>query len=159
MIEMIIVMVIIAVLIAGAWMAMRSAKSSARARAMTTAAASVDEAIGAYNRMYPPVAAGSDPLWQRAPGAVWTGNTGTAALGLADETGEWILNEWPANPYASGGVKVSRYASDASCTSGQPGEVHVCRAVAGTMTYHVVAWAKDTSDATIKVYDMSHGTK
>lgn len=160
LLEMIIVVIIIAILMAGAWVAMRSANAASRRRAMTTASASVDQAMGAFNRMYPPVdATQPDTFWQRSQGSVWSGNTGAAAQGLTDETGEWLLAQWPNDPYSTGGVEVTRYGSDAGCTAGQPGEVHVCRTSPGTMLYHVVGWAKDDSGAPVKVYDMRHGVK
>ena len=148
-------MIIIALLVILVSLALNSAKVASRNEAMKSAAASIDRGIGALNRIYPRVGA-NDPLVQRGSGAVWSGNTGSPNTGLADETGAWILNEWPDNPYATGGVVVRRYATPAPCAAtGAPGEVRVCR-TAG-MTYTIRAFGRNRDGNAIEVYRADHG--
>lgn len=160
LIELLIVMIIIAILVFAVSQAMSSAKVTSRNEGMKTAAASVDQAIGSFNRIYPRVGV-TDPFMQRGGGAVWSGNTGSPNNGLADETGAWILNEWPDNPYTpTGGVVLRRYATPAPCAAmGAPGEIRACRTAAGGMTYTVRAYGRDKDGTTIVVYRADHGAR
>ncbi len=159
LIELCIVLIIISALSLLLFTAMTSAKVASRNEAMKAAAASVDQALGAFNRIYPRVGA-SDPFVQRDSGAAWTGNTGSPTTGMADETGAWILQKWPDNPYAPGGVTVRRYATAAPCAAmGVPGEVRACRTALGGMTYQVRAYGRSKDGSTIEVYRATHGAR
>lgn len=157
LVELLIVMIIIAILVLMVSLALNSSKVASRNQAMKSAAASVDQALGSFNRIYPRVGT-SDPFWQRSKNKAWSGNTGSPNKGLADETGAWILNEWPSNPYVTGGVVLRRYSSPTSCAAmGVPGEIRACR-TAGMM-YTVRAFGRNRSGATIEVYRASHGAR
>lgn len=164
LIELLIVMIIIGILLAAAWVAMQSAKVQSRNDAMKAAAASVDAAIGTFNRMYPRVGAGATDALLRGPNP-WVGNTGNPSQGLADETGEWILAEFPSNPYRSNtNVRVFRYAVPQPCAAvagGAPGDIRVCRmgGANGALTYTIRAYGRNTQNQTVTVYTASHGTR
>lgn len=163
MIEMLIVVIIIATLVVLIMGMMKSAREAARNDSMKTAGASIDQAIGSFNRMHPPVPPpGSttirDELIQRSAGQAWSGNTGNPANGLADDVGEWLVAQWPVNPFRPGGVVVRRYSTQGNCTAGGvPGEVRVCRTPAGPMTYMVTAWGKNRDGNPTIVYRATHG--
>jgi prepilin-type N-terminal cleavage/methylation domain-containing protein len=166
LIEVLIVLVIIAILVTASWVAMQSAKVQSRIDATKAAAASMDKAFGTFNRMYPPVGGIPDPLGQLPqpmtanpkPGVMPTGNQRF----LMDQTGEPLLENWPRNPYTTGGVSVTTSTNPASCNAtGQPGTIIVCRlgGTNGALTYRIVAFAKDKDNNNVRVYDEQHGTK
>lgn len=160
LIELLIVVIIISMLMAILTIAMNSSKVAARNEGMKTAAGSVDKAVGSFNRIYPRIGA-SDPFVQRGgTGVVWSGNTGSTATGMADETGAWILAEWPDNPFAAGGVQLRRYATPGPCAAmGAPGEVRACRTAAGGMTYTITAYGRDKDGNAFVVYRADHGAR
>ena len=156
LIEILIVLIIISVLLVAAWVAMQSARVASRNDAMKSAASSIDQAVSAYNRMYPPVGGSADRLLA-APNPWNSSNQNTA---LVDETGEPLLNNWPANPWGTNGVVVTRYLAVGSCASGQPGEVKVCRlnpATDGRLSYEIRAWGKDSNGNPKLLYNTQHG--
>lgn len=159
LIELLIVLIIIGILTVVISQALVAARVASRNETMKAASASVDQALGSMNRIYPRVG-GTDPFVQRGGGAMWSGNTGSPDVGLADETGAWILNEWPDNPFAAGGVQLRRYATPAPCAAmGPPGEIRACRTAAGGMTYTVRAFGRDKDGNAVEVYRASHGAR
>lgn len=159
LIELIIVMIIIAILSLLVIGVLRSSRVAAANDAARAAASSIDQAVADFNRIYPPLA--TDPLMTRgggAGGAPWTSEATDPAQGLADETGERLLSEWPTNPYGPGGIRVHRRI-DPACTlpGARPGDVLVCRIdAARRMRYAVVAWGKGPGGATVEVYREAH---
>lgn len=160
LIELLVVLIIVSILILSAMLLMRSTQVASRNEAMRAAGGSIDQAVGAFNRMYPVVGAQPDRL---APfqGATWSGNVGPAASGLTDETGEWLLSDWPANPYSGAPVPVLRSPNPAYCTSGAAGTVRVCRlgAAAGRQAFVVAAWGRDRNGTPVEVYRARHGVR
>lgn len=166
LIELLIVLIIISVLIIASIVATRSARVASRNDAMKAAAASIDQAVGSFNRMYPAVPDPftnrvNDQLVTRRLGQAWTGNTGNPNTGLADETGGWLLSTWPRDPWTGRGVRVLRYATLTSCNGGRAGEVKVCRlgAAQGRQTYLIRAWGKDSNGRAKLVYTAQHGVR
>lgn len=160
LIELVIVLIIVSILILSAVLLMGSAQVASRNEAMRTAGASIDQAVGSFNRMYPVVGGQADRL---APfeGAAWSGNVGTASAGLTDETGEWLLSDWPTDPYTGTPVRVLRSPNQAYCGMGAAGTVRVCRlrAASGRQTYMVVAWGRARDGSPTEVYRASHGIR
>lgn len=159
LLELLIVLIIISILVAAVWVAMRSAQVAARNDSMKAAAATIDTAIGTFNRMYPPIGGVADPLM---PGATTGSNPwrGSSTRGLYDETGERLIAVWPADPFRSNAtVEVWRYPGATSCANGRPGQVKVCRLPLseGRLTYEIRAWGKDGNGATRQVYYARHG--
>ena len=153
------VLIIVAILVVAAWLAMQSAKVASRNEAMKTAASTIDQAVSTFSRMYPPVGSQPDALLPPARGAnPWRASS---TQGLFDETGEPLLGEWPSNPFdRSQSVEVYRYATAASCATGQPGQVKVCRldpVADGRLAYLIRAWGKDSNGAPTQVYSVRHG--
>lgn len=165
LIEVLIVLVIIGILVTAAWVALQAAKEQSKIDAMKTAAATIDNGFGSFNRIYPPV--GADPFGQLPTNMTANQRAGTpfpnaTTKYLQDESMEPLIAEWPKNPYGTGGVRVTAYTSPVPCTQmGVPGEVRVCRmgGANGAQTYTVVGYAKDRSGATFRAYTASHGSR
>lgn len=163
LVELLIALVIIAVLVVILMIGLSSARTATRNDAMQAAGATFDQAFGALNRISPPMpdpqsGAFIDPI-DRIPAAGMTANPADPNTGLADESGEWLIQEWPRSPYAPGGVRLRRGATSATCTvtSPQPGDVAVCRRSATRRgQYEVVAWGRDGSGAPAVVYRAQH---
>lgn len=154
-IELVIVMIILSVLVLAVVLAATSAKVTSRNQAMRSAGANVDQAVGSFNRIYPPVGGIADPLVARTQ---FASTATTAPAGLVDETGARILRSWPTNPYTGQPVRVLRFAAASSCDSGAIGEIRVCRVPAnGAQTYRITAWGRNRNGVAQLVYTARHG--
>jgi prepilin-type N-terminal cleavage/methylation domain-containing protein len=157
LVELVIVMVIVSILVSIVVVATRSARVSSRNSAMKADAAAIDGAISSFNRIYPAVG-GTDPLMARGSGVRWDRQGGDPSVGLADETGEWLLSSWPQNPYAAGGVRVYRaVASPCTKAGAAAGDILVCRSdPARPGSYEVVGWGRAGNGSVREVYRVLH---
>ncbi len=148
LVELLLVLVIVLVLMAASIVALRGARATSRAQAMTTTSGIVAEAVSSFNRMRPPVGA-TDPL---IDGSQWTHAQTEAAGGLYSITGERLLASWPDDPYAGAPIVIERRA--ACPTTAAPGRVVVCRPAGGPRAaFRVLGGARKTDGTPYVVFD------